>query len=281
MPFRLPAAGERAPLTSCLPACLTSRPALPQGPLGPGMYLPQDGMKPGGPLGERPAGLPAARRRNRLLGGPQRLLPGSRARASAAHLCCCPRRGHVDTRHILERRVCRRHAAAAAGAGQRGPARVSEAGEREGAPGAGLCCRAVKAPGLHRQPPGWRSGLALPRLPRLHLRLLHLLLPPPPPAPRSNIRPGNLVQDSLSVMATLGPQHFQGFHKYGVDWQPGEYIRWCESPGGGCGGAVRLLVRQPTTAWSPACPGGHARPPTPRPRSGRCLLPPFFVCRPG
>lgn len=34
--------------------------ASPQGPLGPGMYLPQDGMKPGGPLGEAAVQLDAA-----------------------------------------------------------------------------------------------------------------------------------------------------------------------------------------------------------------------------
>lgn len=41
-----------------------------------------------------------------------------------------------------------------------------------------------------------------------------------------NIRPGNLVQDALSVMATLTPNFYQAYHKFGVDWKPNEYVRW-------------------------------------------------------
>ncbi|PRW60711.1 glycoside hydrolase family 16 [Chlorella sorokiniana] len=40
------------------------------------------------------------------------------------------------------------------------------------------------------------------------------------------IRPGNLVQDSVSVMATITPDFFTSFHKFGLDWKPGEYVRW-------------------------------------------------------
>ncbi|PSC69716.1 Beta-glucan synthesis-associated SKN1 [Micractinium conductrix] len=43
---------------------------------------------------------------------------------------------------------------------------------------------------------------------------------------RALIRPGNVVQDSVSVMATLDEKYFSSFHKFGVDWKPGEYVRW-------------------------------------------------------
>ena len=39
-------------------------------------------------------------------------------------------------------------------------------------------------------------------------------------------RPGNLYQDSLSAISNLGPDYFAAFHTYGVDWQPGQYLRW-------------------------------------------------------
>lgn len=41
-----------------------------------------------------------------------------------------------------------------------------------------------------------------------------------------NIRPGNVVQDSVSVMATLAPTFFNSMHKFGLNWKPREYIRW-------------------------------------------------------
>ncbi|KAL4425109.1 hypothetical protein ABPG77_008214 [Micractinium sp. CCAP 211/92] len=41
-----------------------------------------------------------------------------------------------------------------------------------------------------------------------------------------NIRPGNVVQDSVSVMATLNTSHFTSYHKFGLDWKPQQYVRW-------------------------------------------------------
>ena len=39
-------------------------------------------------------------------------------------------------------------------------------------------------------------------------------------------RPGNAFQDSISAITDLSPDFFENFHTFGVDWAPGEYLRW-------------------------------------------------------
>ncbi|EFN59204.1 hypothetical protein CHLNCDRAFT_138137 [Chlorella variabilis] len=39
-------------------------------------------------------------------------------------------------------------------------------------------------------------------------------------------RPGNEYQDSVSALSDLGPSYYTGYHTYGVDWRPGQYLRW-------------------------------------------------------
>lgn len=39
-------------------------------------------------------------------------------------------------------------------------------------------------------------------------------------------RPGNPYQDSMSAISYLNDTFYEGFHTFGVDWEPGEYIRW-------------------------------------------------------
>jgi beta-glucanase (GH16 family) len=39
-------------------------------------------------------------------------------------------------------------------------------------------------------------------------------------------RPGNGYQDSMSAVSLLNDSFYNGFHTFGVDWAPGEYLRW-------------------------------------------------------
>ncbi|KAI3433376.1 hypothetical protein D9Q98_003193 [Chlorella vulgaris] len=39
-------------------------------------------------------------------------------------------------------------------------------------------------------------------------------------------RPGNEYQDSISALSDLGPSFYTDQHTYGVDWRPGQYLRW-------------------------------------------------------
>ena len=39
-------------------------------------------------------------------------------------------------------------------------------------------------------------------------------------------RPGNEYQDSISAESHLNASFYSGFHTFGVDWAPGEYLRW-------------------------------------------------------
>lgn len=39
-------------------------------------------------------------------------------------------------------------------------------------------------------------------------------------------RPGNAYQDSLSAISHLNSTFHESFHTFGVDWLPGEYLRW-------------------------------------------------------
>lgn len=39
-------------------------------------------------------------------------------------------------------------------------------------------------------------------------------------------RPGNLYQDSISATSLLDPTFFTAFHKWGLDWNPGQWLRW-------------------------------------------------------
>jgi hypothetical protein len=38
-------------------------------------------------------------------------------------------------------------------------------------------------------------------------------------------RPGNRYQDSISAVSRLDASFFTSFHKWGLDWKPGE-VRW-------------------------------------------------------
>ena len=42
-----------------------------------------------------------------------------------------------------------------------------------------------------------------------------------------NNRPGTELEDSLAGSSILGRTHFDTFHKYGMLWEPGQFIRWC------------------------------------------------------
>ena len=39
-------------------------------------------------------------------------------------------------------------------------------------------------------------------------------------------RPGNPYQDSLSAISHLNSSFYESYHTFGVDWEPGEYLRW-------------------------------------------------------
>ena len=39
-------------------------------------------------------------------------------------------------------------------------------------------------------------------------------------------RPGNAYQDSMSAVSHLNSTFYEGQHTFGVDWAPGEYLRW-------------------------------------------------------
>lgn len=39
-------------------------------------------------------------------------------------------------------------------------------------------------------------------------------------------RPGNAYQDSMSALSNLNSSFYDSFHTFGVDWAPGEYMRW-------------------------------------------------------
>lgn len=39
-------------------------------------------------------------------------------------------------------------------------------------------------------------------------------------------RPGNEYQDSLSAISHLNSSFYESFHTFGVDWDPGNYLRW-------------------------------------------------------
>lgn len=39
-------------------------------------------------------------------------------------------------------------------------------------------------------------------------------------------RPGNAYQDSMSAISHLNDTFYNSYHTFGVDWAPGEYIRW-------------------------------------------------------
>ena len=39
-------------------------------------------------------------------------------------------------------------------------------------------------------------------------------------------RQGNAYQDSLSAISHLNSSFHESFHTFGIDWQPGEYLRW-------------------------------------------------------
>lgn len=39
-------------------------------------------------------------------------------------------------------------------------------------------------------------------------------------------RPGNEYQDSLSAISHLNSSFYDSFHTFGVDWEPGKYLRW-------------------------------------------------------
>lgn len=39
-------------------------------------------------------------------------------------------------------------------------------------------------------------------------------------------RPGNEYQDSISAITSLSESFYSDFHTFGVDWSPGEYLRW-------------------------------------------------------
>ena len=41
-----------------------------------------------------------------------------------------------------------------------------------------------------------------------------------------NDRPGNQYEDSVSAYAILDPSFWTTYHTFGLDWSPGEYIRW-------------------------------------------------------
>lgn len=71
------------------------------------------------------------------------------------------------------------------------------------APGAPLA-------GMYTHSTYWQGDFALGMLPQL----------------LDNIRPGNTVQDSMSVMATLTSFFFSAYHKFGLDWKPDQYVRW-------------------------------------------------------
>lgn len=34
------------------------------------------------------------------------------------------------------------------------------------------------------------------------------------------------MTDTYTASSLLGPEHFTSFHKYAVQWEPGEYVRW-------------------------------------------------------
>ncbi|KAL4428224.1 hypothetical protein ABPG75_002313 [Micractinium tetrahymenae] len=71
-----------------------------------------------------------------------------------------------------------------------------------------------------------------------------------------NIRPGNAVQDSVSVMGTLREDYYEQhpnatYHRFGLDWRPREYIRWCAGLRGQlhCGAGPRTTA---PTKWGSA-----------------------------
>jgi hypothetical protein len=39
-------------------------------------------------------------------------------------------------------------------------------------------------------------------------------------------RPGNKLQDSISTVSYLTPDFYKNYHTFGVDWNPGEWMRW-------------------------------------------------------
>lgn len=39
-------------------------------------------------------------------------------------------------------------------------------------------------------------------------------------------RPGNSYQDSMSAVSHLNSSFYEGQHTFGIDWAPGEYLRW-------------------------------------------------------
>ncbi|KAK9814665.1 hypothetical protein WJX72_009478 [[Myrmecia] bisecta] len=39
-------------------------------------------------------------------------------------------------------------------------------------------------------------------------------------------RPSSVYQDALSAVSDISPTYFTDFFKFGVDWAPGEYLRW-------------------------------------------------------
>lgn len=163
----------------------------PQGPLGPGLYLPQDAMGPGQPLGESARWASAA-------GWPRATPPPDHAHSAA----CLP--------HRASRPLC---------LAQRACGRTPRTGR---AILLGACCRSCAPPATptcwtpsgEGQWWGWWRRACLHHGPSSGSGIWS-------PAGLSGRRcllrrPGNLVQDSLSVMATLTPSYFNSFHKFGA-----------------------------------------------------------------
>lgn len=105
-------------------------------------------------------------------------------------------RGHVVAFHLLGGRVCRWNDGAAQGAGAH--PKTSR-----------------RHPDAHQVPPGTCPAACPCRL--RHLRR-HVPTPPAPllPACPHTCRPGNLVQDSASVMATLDEKFWKSYHRFGL-----------------------------------------------------------------